>query len=109
MKFRVKVLSNKAEQLIFKDFLFPSHFKMVVVMWAFFAVMGVDQGLLFTEPLICNKCVTNDSLNCTMGHEIPANIGVGIRKKGRGETIVVCAFRGATRPLSLRLGRACTR
>lgn len=63
---------------------------MVVVMWAFFAVMGVEQGLLFTEPLICNKCVTNDSLNSTMGHEIPANIGVGIRKERGGGRRLLC-------------------
>lgn len=53
MKFEISVVGGEAEQHIFKDFLkFPSRFEMVLVLWVYFAVTDVEQGLLSTELLV---------------------------------------------------------
>lgn len=53
VKFGISALGTKAERRTCKDLiLFPYRFNMAAVLWAFYAVAGVERGLVFTQLLV---------------------------------------------------------
>lgn len=48
----VGLIGTKAEQNICKDLIFPFRLKIAAILWAFFAVTGIERGLLFITTVI---------------------------------------------------------
>lgn len=49
IKFGINVHDSKADEHVYKDFIFLSRLKITAVLWVSFAVTGVEQGIVFIE------------------------------------------------------------